>query len=120
MTGCTSTSRVFFVEPTDTMITLPDGKMNKFPFATDLKQNEEPKTGGAGEEISMTLPDGTPLKGFIHVYKLNMTEVEKLAVVSFKLDQEQINKLKNGHAVTVTGYSSEDRLVYKINVGLDR
>lgn len=120
LTGCVSTSRVFFVEPADCVITLPDGNMHKFPFATDLVQNEDPLTGGSGMPIRMMLPDGTPLKGFMHVYKLNMTEVEKLAVVSFKLDAEQINKLKYGHAVTVSGFSAEDRLVYKMNVGLDR
>ena len=128
LTGCAS-SRVHFEEPVgarlylDPSDTKAGGTAHAFPVALDLPQTDNPVTFNSnvgGKPIRISLPDGTKLKGFLYVYKLDMDQVEKLAEVTFRLTDEQITKLKNGNAVLVSGYSPRERPVYKINLGLDR
>jgi hypothetical protein len=128
LSGCAS-SRVHFEEPIGARLLLEphgtqmEGKEYKLPTAIDLPQKDNPATlqsDVGGRPVRMSLPDGTKLKGFLYVYKLNMDQVEKLAEVTFRLTDEQITKLRSGHAVTVYGYSARKRPVYKINLGLDR
>ncbi len=126
--GCAS-SRVHFEEPAGTrMILNPRGAQMKgpeftFPVAIDLPQKENPEeleNNLGGRPVRLSLPDGTVLKGFLYVYKLDMDQVEKLAEVTFRLTDEQVEKLRSGHAVTLVGYSAQKRPVYKMNLGLDR
>jgi hypothetical protein len=128
LVGCAS-SRVHFEEPVGSKLILEpsgtqmDAKTYTLPIAIDLPQTDNPITQDVnfgGRPVRMSLPDGTRLKGFLYVYKLNMDQVEKLAEVTFVLTGEQISKLKNGYAVTVSGYSPRSRPVYKMNLGLDR
>lgn len=127
LTGCAS-SRVHFQEPIGARLLLEphgtqEGKEYKLPTAIDLPQSDNPalfRSNVGGRPVRMSLPDGTKLKGFLYVYRLNMDQVEKLAEVTFRLTNEQIAKLKSGHALTVFGYSARNRPVYKINLGLDR
>jgi hypothetical protein len=127
LAGCAS-SRIHFEEPIGARLHLEpqaqmEGKGYKFPTAIDLPQTDSPATlhsNLGGRPIRMSLPNGTKIKGFLYVYKLNMDQVEKLAEVTFRLTDEQIMKLRSGHAVTVFGYSARKRPVYKINLGLDR
>lgn len=121
LTGCAS-SRVHFEEPIGALLFL-EPKEYKLPTAIDLPQKDNPATLSSdvgGRPVRMSLSDGTKLKGFLYVYKLNMDQVEELAEVTFRLTDEQITKLQSGHAVTVFGYSARKRPVYKINLGLDR
>ena len=121
LAGC-KTSRIHFEEPIGAEL-LMEGREYQFPLAIDLAQKENPATlesNVGGRFIRMSLPDGTKLKGFLYVYKLDMDQVERLAEVTFRLTGEQITKLRSGHAVTVFGYSARRRPVYKVNLGLDR
>jgi hypothetical protein len=121
LTGC-RTSVVHFEEPAGTRMTIDGGEEYTFPAIVELRQTEllaAQHRDVGGRPISMVLPDGTKLKGFIHVYKVNMDQVERLAKVTFRLTYEQIAKLKDGYAVTVVGYSAGGRAIYKINLGLD-
>lgn len=128
ITGCAS-SRVHFEEPIGARLFLePRGAQTKgaeyrLPTPIDLPQTDNPATlqsNVGGRPVRMSLPDGTKLKGYLYVYKLKMDQVERLAEVTFRLTDDQIAKLKSGHAVTVFGYSARKRPVYKINLGLDR
>ena len=121
LAGCAS-SRVRFEEPVGSRLQL-EAKEYTLPVAIDLPQTDNPATlqeDVAGRPIRMSLTDGTKLKGFLYVYKLDLDQVERLAEVTFQLTDEQISKLKSGHAVSVFGYSARKRPVYKINLGLDR
>ena len=128
ISGCAS-SRIYFEEPVGARLILePHGtqmesKEYKLPMAIDLPQKDNLASlhsDVGGRPVRMALPDGTMLKGFLYVYRLNMDQVERLAEVSFRLASEQVVKLRSGHAVTVYGYSARQRAVYKINLGLDR
>ncbi len=128
LAGCAS-SRVHFEAPIGACLYLEQygtrilEKEYTFPVTIDLPQSDNPSTFLAnigGRPIRMSLPDGTKLKGFLYVYKLNMDQLERVADVTFRLTGGQIAELKNGHAVTVSGYSALKRPVYKINLGLDR
>lgn len=125
LAGCAS-SRVHFEEPVGARLHLePHGTQKEYilPVAIDLPQVDNPAylhNNVGGRPIRMSLTDGTKLKGFLYVYLLNMDQIERLAEVTFRLTDEQIEKLQNGHAVTIFGYSARKRPVYKINLGLDR
>lgn len=129
LTGCATQSRIHFEEPAGTNLYLPPYGMQteeqeyRLPVGIDLPQTDSAAmlhSDTGGRRVRMTLPDGTKLKGFLCVYRVNMDQVEKLAEVTFRLTEEQLTKLKSGHAVTVFGYSARHRPVYKINLGLDR
>ena len=118
-----------FEEPVGSRLDLDpqnsESKETKYtlPVSINLPQTDNPITlesNVGGKPISMLLSDGTKLKGYLYVYKLKMDQVEKLAEVTFNLTDDQILKLKSGYAVSVFGYSSRKRPVYKINLGLDR
>jgi hypothetical protein len=121
VSGCASSS-IYFRKPVGSRMTIKNNQYT-LPVVVDLPQTDDPaslRSDLDGKPLIFILPDGTRLKGFIYVYKINMDQLEKLAEVTFELSQEQITKLKNGYAVTVTGYSARKRPVYKINLGLDR
>lgn len=119
--GCTSTSKVHFREPEGATLRLEDQEYT-LPEVIELRQRVSPgaESMSRGTPVRMELPDGTRLRGFLHVYHINMDEVEELAEISFRLTQDQIEKLKDGHAVTVSGQSPRGRPVYKINLGVVR
>lgn len=128
LAGCAS-SRVHFEAPIGARLYLEQygtqilEKEYALPVTIDLPQRDNPAdflANVGGRPIRMSLPDGTKLKGFLYVYKLNLDQLERAADVTFRLTGEQIAKLKNGQAVTVLGYSALKRPVYKINLGLDR
>ncbi len=123
LTGCAS-SRIHFVGPAGTKLLLSQPKKeHTMPVLLDLTQNESPKNinvNTGGQPIRMVLPDGTPLKGYLYVYRISMDQVERLAEVSFYLSDEQTTRLKAGTAVTVIGYSARNQPVYKVNLGLER
>lgn len=124
LAGCAS-SRVYFEEPVGSKLILDakGAKSYTLPAAIDLPQTDNPaelELNVGGQPVRMSLSDGTKLKGYLYVYKLNMDQVEKLAEVSFRLTDEQVSKLKNGEAILVFGYSARNRPVYKMNLGLDR
>ena len=73
-----------------------------------------------GEPIYMELPDGTRLKGYLHVFHCKLDQAEKLALVEFSLTTDRIEKLKSGQAVTVTAVSSKGKPVYKITLGQEQ
>jgi len=94
----------------------------RFPALVKLAQElppEKVKEDAGGRPIGMVLPDGTRLRGYLHVYMQKFDEVESLARVEFRLTEEDMAKLKSGKAVTVIGYSARNRPVYKINLGLE-
>ena len=123
LAGC-NTSKVYFESPSGTTVTLvKESKQFTIPAVIDLKQKEsiiDFHLDKGGRPIRMVLPDGTKLTGYIYVYKISTDEVEKLAEVTFQLTEDQIEKLENGSAVTVVGYTARKQSVYKINLGLDR
>ena len=128
VSGC-GTSRIHFQDPVGARLFIApsgvetQGKEYTLPVTLDLRQMQNAtavKSNMGGRPIRMVLPDGTRLKGFLYVYRLYMDEVERLAEITFDLSEEQIAKLKHGHAVTVVGYSASRRPVYKVNLGLDR
>ena len=128
LAGCAS-SRVHFEAPIGARLYLEQygtqilGKEYTLPVTIDLPQRDSPAdflANVGGRPIRMSLPDGTKLKGFLYVYKLNLDQLERAADVTFRLTGEQIATLKNGDAVTVFGYSALKRPVYKINLGIDR
>ena len=128
LSGC-ATSRVHFEEPEGSRLYLnpqgahSDENVLAFPVSIDLAQKENAKSlemDEGGKAIRISLSDGTNLKGFLYVYKVKMDQVEKLSKVSFRLREDQIAQLKEGHAITILGYSARDKPVYKINLGLDR
>ena len=128
LAGC-ARSRVWFEEPVNARLIVDphgpqmEGTEYTFPVAINLPQTDKPvtlKTNVGGKPVRMILPDGTKLKGFLYVYKMKLDQVERLAEVTFRLTEEQIQKLTSGYAVTVFGYSARKRPVYKMNLGLDR
>ncbi len=125
-TGC-STSRVHFEEPLGAKLylqpSLGEDKGHTFPVALNLEPTDywlQLFFRGRGDPIQMVLPDGTKLKGDLYVFSARMNQLESLALVKFRLTDEQITKLRAGYAVTVIGYSAASRPVYRINLGLDR
>ncbi len=124
LAGCGS-SRVHFVGPAGSKLFLshPE-KEYTMPIVLELKQNESPKklpVDAGGQSIRIVLPDGTRLKGYLHVYSISMDQVERLAEVPFSLSEEQIIQLKAGTAVTVIGFTGgRNQPVYKINLGVER
>ena len=124
LAGC-GTSLVHFESPCGAMMygtkTALDGA--PFPVAVAMPQTDDPKdlrnNEIGGRPITMLLSDGTRLRGFMFVYSLSMTRVEKMARVSFHLTGEHVDSLRCGSAVTIIGYTAEDRPVYKVILGLD-
>ena len=121
--GCAS-SKICFAGPPGTEITFEgDERQYTMPVDVALKKTHCSNTvmfSESGRPVRMILPDGTKLKGYIYVYRIQLDEFEKLAVATFKLTDEQIAKLKQGSALEIVGYSAEDRPIYKINLGIDR
>ena len=121
--GC-ATSKIYFAGPPGTKIIFEkDNCQYTMPVEVALKQKNDPDSvsfNENGRPIRMILPDGTKLKGYIYVYKIQLDELEELAEATFQLTDDQITRLKQGAAVNVLGNSAEDRPVYKINLGLDR
>jgi hypothetical protein len=123
--GCASVkSNIYFANPEHTKVTLPDRNASfVMPTMAALKQTEgsgRMHSDDGGEPIYMELPDGTRLKGFLHVFHCNLDQAEKLAQVEFSLTADRIEKLKNGQAVTVTAVSSKGKPVYKITLGQEQ
>jgi hypothetical protein len=121
--GCASQTRVYFGNPERTQVFLPGKKVAiVMPVESKLDQTDSPEARNldvGGRPIRMVLPDGTKLKGFVYVYKSNLDQLEGLLVYRFDLSAEQIEKLHQGQAVTVSGSSSKDKPVYKITLGID-
>lgn len=118
--GCASTSRIYFEEPAGAELTLMpvgssvEGVVVEFPQAQDLRQQP------LRRDVELRLPEGPELRGYLLVHPKLTSPVEELALVSFKLTPEQIAKLEEGHAVTITGISAEGKKVYTMYLGLDR
>ena len=124
MVGC-GTSKVFFVAPAGTKLLILDRRQEvTFPVVLTLPQRDRADAiageATGGRDIRMILPDGTNLTGYLYVYKVRFDQVERLAEVTFSLTEDQTAKLKQGYAVTVTGYSPRERPVYRVIVGIDR
>ena len=120
--GCASTSKVLFAEPPGAKLELRN-ETYTFPVVLDLRQNANPGEAMRrhdGEAVRIILNDGTQIRGYLHVFKIELDQVEELAEVRFSLSEEQISKLKEGQAVMVTGYSARRRPVYTINLGVER
>ncbi len=123
--GCaTVKSRIYFNDPAQTKVILPDRNASfVMPVLTELKQTEDAKKlnrDEGGEPIIVELPDGTRLKGYIYVFHCKLDQAEKLVRMEFSLTPERIEKLKNGQAVTVTSLTSKGKPFYKITLGLEQ
>ena len=123
--GCASVkSRIYFDNPAQTRVSLPDRNASfVMPAVTDLNQTEDSKKMNrdeGGEPIFMELPDGTRLKGYIYIFHCKLDQAEKLVRMEFSLTADRIDKLKRGEAVTVIGLSSKGKPVYKITLGLEQ
>lgn len=119
--ACNSTSRVHFEGPAKAKMSL-DGVSYTYPVSIDLPQSADVtmfRSNAGGKPVNISLPDGTKLRGFLHVYTIQMSQVEMLAKVSFSLTASDIQKLKSGHAVSKIGYSAGKKPVYKMILGLD-
>lgn len=124
LAGCATTSRVNFAGPEKARFTIvEEEKEHILPVVLDLEQTNDPEAKDidvGGRPVRMVLPDGTKLQGFLYVYEAELDEAEKLAEVSFDLSAANIERLKKGESVTVSGFSSRNKPVYKIVLGIDR
>ena len=123
--GCAATkSKIYFANPAQTKVSLPDRNASfVMPTMTELTQTEDSKKMNrdeGGEPIHMELPDGTRLKGYLYVFHCKLDQAEKLVLMEFSLTVDRIEKLKSGQAVTVTGFSSKGKPVYKVTLGLEQ
>jgi hypothetical protein len=123
--GCASVkSDIYFANPAQTKVFLPSRNASfVMPTMAELKQTENSKEMNrdeSGEPIRMELPDGTRLKGYLYVFHCKLDQAEKLVRMEFGLTMDEIDKLKSGQAVTVTGLSSKGKPVYKITLGLEK
>lgn len=123
--GCASVkSDIYFANPAQTKVILPSRNASfVMPTMAELQQTENSKEMNrdeGGEPIRMELPDGTRLKGYLYVFHCKLDQAEKLVRMEFSLTMDEIDKLKSGQAVTVTGLSSKGKPVYKITLGLEK
>lgn len=123
--GCASVkSDIYFANPAQTKVMLPHRNASfVMPTMVELSQTEDSKKMNrdeGGEPIRMELPDGTRLKGYLYVFHCKLDQAERLVRMEFSLTTDQVDKLKGGQAVSVTGLSSKGKPVYKITLGLEQ
>src|ERR1051325_10561273 len=123
--GCASVKwDIYFANPAKTKVMLPHRNASfVMPTMVELTQTEDSKKMNrdeGGEPIRMELPDSTRLKGYLYVFHCKLDQAEKLVRMEFSLTTDQVEKLKSGQAVSVTGLSSKGKPVYKITLGLEQ
>lgn len=123
--GC-ATSRVQFEEPAGARLKLMNWRDTKvkaeyeLPATIELYQKDKPWSEKHGRAIRMQLPDGTALRGYLFVYKVDLDKIDRLTPVTFRLTEEKISRLQRGETVNVEGFSSWGWPVYKAVLALDR
>jgi len=117
--GCDTTA-IRFKEPAGTVMTLK-GQSYTWPATVTL---ERPGAEGGDhvEPLRMTIPaeDGKTLnvRGEIHTYAYFPMDVDKYAANECSIGKEHLQKLRDGFAVTIDGYSAGSRArIYRILLG---
>jgi len=125
MAGC-ATSRVQFEQPAGAKLRLMNWRDKKvkaeyeLPATVELYQKDKPWSDKHGRAIRMELPDGTLLRGYLFVYKVDLDKIDRLTPVTFRLTDEKISQLREGRTVSVEGFSSWGWPVYKVVLALER
>ena len=124
LAGC-ATSRINFEQPVNSKLMLMNWSAKKvkkeytLPMTLDLCQRAKPWSDQHGRAIRMVLPDGTKLKGYLFVYRVEPDKLEKLVPVKFELTEKSIERIREGKTAEVEGFSSWGWPVFKAVLALD-
>lgn len=123
LVGCATNTEIHFAGPAKaTLYLVDDGTRYVLPAVLALPQRDNPielfKDSG-GRPIRLVTADNARLRGFLYVYKQDFDQTELLAHNVFDLTDEQLEQLKGGSSVKVTGTSARSRPVYKVVLGLE-
>ena len=125
LSGCASTT-IDFTEPPETKLSIRR-KNYVFPIAVRLPQRTPSLVDKTGYNIELDIPDsanpGTALTAYgkLYVYKVALSDVDRLARNFFRIPDEKIASLKSGAAVTIEGLSADrSKRLYKAVIGLKK
>lgn len=123
--GCRTTT-IDFEEPAGTTFVL-GRKTQQFPVQVRMRQRTVPGTTSRGKPVVFVISDGAGpgsrvvAKGLIYVYKVALSDVDRLARNYFRITADKIQSLREGAAVTIEGLSADGgKELYRVVIGLDR
>lgn len=119
MTGCTSTTRVNFKGPPGSVLYIDD-KPHHLPATVELS-----RPGGSAGSMRHNAglvfnlpgqPGETRATGFIDVFGYNESDVDKVAVSTCNLDEEQLAMIRDGTTVIFKGQSASRQPLYDLTL----
>jgi hypothetical protein len=119
MVGCTSPTRVMFNGPPNSVLFVNE-KPYHLPTQVEL---ERPASAGETKRYDVSLAytsqqaRNVNIKGFLDMIGYNESDVDKMAVVTCNLDEEQLAKVQEGSAVIFKGQSASRQPVYELTFG---
>ena len=119
MVGCTSPTRVMFNGPPNSVLFVNE-KPYHLPTQVEL---ERPASAGESKRYDVSLAytsqqgRNVNIKGFLDMIGYNESDVDKMAVVTCNLDEEQLVKVLDGSAVIFKGQSASRQPVYELTFG---
>ena len=125
LSGCASTT-IDFSEPARTKLSIRSRRY-VFPTAIRLSQRTPAQVDKNGYRIELDIPDpanrGRLLTAYgkLYVYKVILSDVDRLARNFFRIPDEKIESLKRGAAITIEGLSADkSKRLYKAVIGLKK
>ena len=117
--GCSSPTRVMFNGPPNSVLFVND-KPYHLPAQVEL---ERPASAGPPKRYDVSLAFTSQqardvrTKGYLDLFPYNESDVDRLAVVTCNLDEEQIVKTLDGTVVIFKGQSASRQPVYELTLG---
>ncbi|MBN2450713.1 MAG: hypothetical protein JXR77_10005 [Lentisphaeria bacterium] len=125
-TGCRTTTTIDFEEPGGTALVM-GSRTYQFPAQMKLPQRTPPGTTVGGRDVVFIIPHAAAperqvvAKGLLYVYKVQLSDVDRLARNYFRITSDKIQSLLEGAAVTIEGLSADGaKELYRVVIGLDR